>query len=180
MTLPKIIKAGQHLWKQVVHRGHELDDRTNGWLGLVVSAANQALKPDSVISAAAISYFALFSLFPITLLCISIASFILGPLADQQVIVQKLEFIAPALSQLLGDNIYKIIQARGPVTGVAIVGLIWSASTIFYTFTQTLNGIWGKKTTTAGLEKTGCGNFICFSPGRPCSLPGFICRKHGG
>ena len=64
---------------------------------------------------------------------------------DQQLIVQKLEFIAPALGQLLGQNIDEIIQARGPVTGVALVGLIWSASTIFYTLTQTLNGIWGNK-----------------------------------
>jgi len=28
---------------------------------------------------------------------------------------------------------------------IAFVGLIWSASTIFYTLTQTLNGIWGHK-----------------------------------
>lgn len=57
--------------------------------------------------------------------------------------MQKLEFIAPALGQLLGNNnIVEIIQARGPVTGVALVGLIWSASPIFYMLTQTLNNIW--------------------------------------
>ena len=70
---------------------------------------------------------------------ISIASFNLGPLMDQELIVQKLEFIAPALGQWLGQNIDEIIRARGPVTSVALVGLIWSASTIFYTLTQTLN-----------------------------------------
>jgi len=59
--------------------------------------------------------------------------------------VQKLEFIAPALGQLLGKNIDEIVRARGPVTSIALVGLIWSASTIFYTLTQTLNGIWGNK-----------------------------------
>jgi membrane protein len=64
---------------------------------------------------------------------------------DQKFIVQKLEFIAPALGQLLGENIGEIIRARGPVTAIAFVGLIWSASTIFYTLTQTLNEIWGNK-----------------------------------
>ena len=103
------------------------------------------MTPNSAITAAAIAYFALFSLFPLTLLSISIASFTLGPLMDQQLIVQKLEFIAPALGQLLGQNIDEIIQARGPVTGLALIGLIWSASTIFYTLTQTLNEIWGNK-----------------------------------
>ncbi len=64
---------------------------------------------------------------------------------DQYVIIQRLEFIAPALGQLLGRNFDEIIQARGPVTIVALIGLIWSASTIFYTITHTLNNIWENK-----------------------------------
>jgi uncharacterized BrkB/YihY/UPF0761 family membrane protein len=85
----------------------------------LAGAAREALKPESGITAAAIAYFALFSLFPLTLLSISIASFSLGPAIDQQLIIQKLEFIAPALGQLLGQNIDEIIRARGPVTIVA-------------------------------------------------------------
>jgi membrane protein len=112
---------------------------------MLASAAREALKPDSAVTAAAIAYFALFSLFPLTLLSISIASFSLGPLMDQQLIVQKLEFIAPALGQLLGQNIDEIIRARGPVTSVAFVGLIWSSSTLFYMLTGTLNEIWRSK-----------------------------------
>jgi membrane protein len=45
----------------------------------------------------------------------------------------------------LGENINEIIQARGPVTGIALAGLIWSASTIFFTLTRTMNEIWGNK-----------------------------------
>jgi uncharacterized BrkB/YihY/UPF0761 family membrane protein len=36
-----------------------------------------------------------------------------------------LEFIAPALGRLLGQNIDEIIRARGSVTIVALVGLVW-------------------------------------------------------
>ena len=133
------------LWQQGIRSAHRLNEHTRGWLGMLAGAPREALKPGSAITAAAIAYFALFSLFPLTLLSISIASFNLGPLMDQQLIVQKLEFIAPALGQLLGQNIDEIIRARGPVTSVALVGLIWSASTIFYTLTQTLNEIWGNK-----------------------------------
>ena len=133
------------LWQQGIRSAHRLNERTHGWLGMLAGAVGEALKPDSAITAAAIAYFALFSLFPLTLLSISIASFNLGPLMDQQLILQKLEFIAPALGQLLGKNITEIIRTRGPVTSVALVGLIWSASTIFYTLTQTLNKIWSYK-----------------------------------
>jgi len=133
------------VWQQGILCAHELNERTRGWLGILAGAAREALKPSSAITAAAIAYFSLFSLFPLTLLSISIASFNLGTLMDQQLIVQKLEFIAPALGQLLGKNIDEIFRARGPATGVALVGLIWSASTIFYMLTQTLNVIWGNK-----------------------------------
>ena len=133
------------LWKQGIRSAQRLNLRTHGWLGILAGAASETLKPNSTIAAAAIAYFAILSLFPLTLLSISIASFYLGPLMDQQLILQKLEFIAPALSLLLGQNIGEIIRARGPVTIIAVIGLIWSASTMFSTLNQTLNVIWSNK-----------------------------------
>ena len=145
MTSPSMVKLITWLRRQGNRGAKGIDERTSDWLRVLTSAIKETLKPDTAITAAAIAYFSLFSLFPITLLSISIASFRLGPLMDQQLIIQELEFIAPALGQLLGPNIDEIIKARGPISGVALVGLIWSASTIFYTFTHTLNEIWGVK-----------------------------------
>jgi membrane protein len=105
--------------------------------------------------AAAIAYFALLSIFPITLLSISIASFTLGSSINQQLIIQRLEFIAPAMSLLLGKNIDEIIKMRGPVTGAALIGLVWSASTVFYIFTQALNDTWGIKKSRAVWKRRG-------------------------
>jgi membrane protein len=136
-------RTTSQLWQRGMRSAHRLDERTHGWLGMVAGAARQALKPDSSITAAAIAYFAIFSLFPLTLLSVAIASVSLGSLVDQHLIVQRLEFIAPALGQLLGENIDEVIRARGPVTIIAMLGLIWSASTILYVLTGTLNGIWG-------------------------------------
>jgi membrane protein len=155
MTIPRMARTMAELWQHVIHSARRLNEHTHGWLGLLAGAAREVLKPNSAIIAAAIAYFALFSLFPIILLSISIASFNLGPLMDQQLIVQKLEFIAPALGQLLGKNIDEIIRARGPVSGIALVGLIWSASTIFFTLTQTLNKIWGNKRRRAVWKRRG-------------------------
>jgi membrane protein len=129
--------------RKATRRAHQLDERTDEWLGMLAGAAKQTLDPDSGVKAAAIAYFAIFSLFPITLLSVAIASFNLGSVNDQHLVVQRLEFIAPALGQLLGDNIDQIVQARGSVSVIALVGLIWSASTIFYTLTGTMNTIWG-------------------------------------
>ncbi len=145
MTAPKMAGTRSRLWQQGIRSAHRLNERTHGWLGVLAGAARQALEPNSAIMAAAIAYFAIFSIFPLPLLSIAIASFSLGSLTDQHLIVLRLEFIAPALGQLLGKNIDEIILARGPVTIVALVGLVWSASTFFDTLNQTLNGIWGNK-----------------------------------
>ena len=145
MSVAGLAGSVAQLWQQGIRRAHRLDERSHGWLGILASAARDALKPNSAITAAAIAYFAILCLFPLTLLCISIASFYLDPLTNQQFILQKLEFIAPALGQLLGQNLDEIIQARGSVSLVALVGLIWSASSIFTMLNQTLNEIWGNK-----------------------------------
>jgi membrane protein len=145
MAVSRMARTMAQVRQQGIYGAHSLNQRTHGLLGILVCAAREALKPQSAVTAAAIAYFAVFSIFPLTLLSIAIASFSLGSLMDQHLIVQKLEFIAPALSQLLGKNIDEIIRARGPVTGVALVGLIWSASTIFYMLTSSLNEIWGIK-----------------------------------
>ena len=145
VNTPKMAERIALLRQQGFLRQLKLNQHTNGWLGMLAGAAGKALNPDSSITAAAIAYFALFSLFPITILSISIASFSLGPLMDQQIILQRLEFIAPDLGLLLGQNINEIIRTRGPVTGIALVSLVWSASSIFYTLTQTLYDIWGYK-----------------------------------
>ncbi len=69
--------------------------------------------------AGAIAYFALFSLFPFTLLSISVANFNIGTLHGPLCVSsKKLEFVVPGLGQLLGQNIDEIIQGRGPVTVV--------------------------------------------------------------
>jgi membrane protein len=132
-------------WQRGIRSAHRLNERTHGWLGMLAGAARETLKTNSTITAAAIAYFAVFSLFPLTLLSIAVASFSLGSLMDQHLIIQRLEFIVPALGQLLGKNIDEIIRVRGPITIVALVSLIWSASTIFYMLTGTLNEIWGNK-----------------------------------
>jgi membrane protein len=136
--LKQILQSGARLVKQA-------DVLAHGWLGILVNATRDTLKPGASVTAAAIAYFSLFSLFPIILLGIFIASLKWNPLLDAQFIIKRLEFIAPAFGNLLGENIDHITQTRGPVTIISLVGLLWSSSTIFYMLTQTMGEIWGYK-----------------------------------
>ncbi|MBC7877584.1 MAG: YihY/virulence factor BrkB family protein, partial [Anaerolineales bacterium] len=155
MTSRKLPKYMTELWQQVIHAAHALNDRTNGWLGMLGTALKKTLMPDTGVMASSIAYIALFSLFPLILLSISIASFSFGPSIDQQVTIERLEFVAPALGQLLGQNIDAIIRTRGPVTSFALLGLVWSASTIFNTLTYTLSKIWQMRQSRAAWKRRG-------------------------
>ena len=134
----KIIKLQQ----QGMKIARALNERANGLPWVLFNSINKTLLPDTAIMASAIAYISLFSLFPLILLSISLASFSFGSTVNQYETIQQLEFVAPALGQLLGENITQVIRTRGPVTGFALLSLVWSASTIFYTLTHTLNEIW--------------------------------------
>lgn len=155
MKTPPKRAALQSLKQHALRITREADDLSHGWLGVLWTAVQQALKPETGAMAASIAYYALFSLFPLILLSISIASLSLGPDMDQHVIVQRLEFIAPALSQLLGENIDQIVLARGTVSTVALISLIWSGSSVFYTLNHTLNTIWQKRQSRAAWKRRG-------------------------
>jgi membrane protein len=137
---------------QVLHR---LDQHTHGWLGIILTAGRSITKPENSFTAAAIAYFALFSLFPIILVSISIASFNLTPLLSQQAILNRLEFVAPALGNLIGPNIQRVIHSRGPVTVVALISLLWSASNVFNTLDQAMSDLWGQRKKTPMWERRG-------------------------
>jgi membrane protein len=107
-----------------------------------IIASKATFAHETSIIAAAIGYFTLFSLFPLTLITVAIGSLWLDPVRAESEIVTRLEFVAPAFSDLLGANIDQIVMARGPMTGFAFLILLWSASNIFNVFTRTMDRVW--------------------------------------
>ncbi len=106
-------------------------------------ATQTALAPESQLVASSIGYFTLFSVFPLALLVIALASNWLDPILAEERIVAELEFVVPGLDALLGANLENLVQARGPVTGIAVLTLIWSASSAFNVITRAMDRIWG-------------------------------------
>lgn len=120
-----------------------LEEHRHDWPGIVVAALRQTLDPESSLAAAAISYFALFSFFPLLVLTTAIAGTWLEPVLGREEVVRELNFIAPALGYLLERNLQRIVGLQETITGIALVSLLWSSSSIFYVLTRTLDKIWG-------------------------------------
>lgn len=133
----------QKLWRQGYQIVTELLRHGRWWSKVIYRAIHATSQPETALLAAAIGYFTLFSLFPLTLLSVAVASFWVDPAWAENEVVTQLEFVAPAIGDLLGANISGLIRNRGPVSGIALGILLWSGSNIFNQLTRALDAMWG-------------------------------------
>ena len=130
------------VWKRSRGLLNWLREHNQGWLGIILTALRNTLTSESSFAAAAISYFALFSFFPLVLFTSVIATTWLGPLLDRNEIIGQLDLVAPALGLLLENHLQRIVGLEETITGISLVSLLWSSSSIFYVLTRTLDRIW--------------------------------------
>lgn len=130
------------LWQWGETRIIWLNDLTQGWLGIFFWALYNTLSAKSYIAAASLAYFTLFSLFPLILLAVAIASLWLDPQSIEADILLQLEFVAPGIRALLGDNLAQIVEARRTITGLALITFLWGGSNVFWGVTRILDEIW--------------------------------------
>lgn len=136
-------RRGQLTGERIRQAGAELVSAAVRWARLCWRAARTAIAPESQLVASSIGFFTLFSVFPLALLVVALASNWLDPILAEERIVAELEFVVPGLDALLGANLESLVQARGPVTGLAALTLLWSASSAFNVITRAMDRIWG-------------------------------------
>jgi len=93
-------------------------------------------------TAAGLAYYAFFSLFPLLLSVVVAGSFILE---SERVYLQVVEFVIeafPVSREVIESNLRRVLELRGPVGLVGLIGLTWSASSVFTTLVRNINLAW--------------------------------------
>ena len=98
--------------------------------------------------AAALAFYAFFSLFPLLLLFLSVVGYLLDagwPIAIEagQYLVELTGDALPAFGELVSDAIASIQAARGTSGLIGLLGLLWSASGAINQIQVALDQIWG-------------------------------------
>jgi len=97
--------------------------------------------------AAAISYYALLSLFPLLILLVSVVGIFLRSSSLQQDLVDQVLDILPLTQDEGADEVSQAVRAVAgvsvPLTIVGLAGLAWSASAMFGAIRSSLNVAWG-------------------------------------
>jgi len=106
----------------------------------IFGATFRKARHDSVNDlAAAIAFWAFFSIFPLLIGILSLASLILdsGPLQTR--IFEAMTDLLPGSEQLVKDNLEAVVRYRGSMGLVAVLGLFWTASKGFGAITRAIN-----------------------------------------
>ena len=109
---------------------------------LAVRTVQEMIDDDATHMAAAISYYALMSLFPLTLGIISIMSFVLEDAPTQESVTRWVSSFLPGSESLVTANIQGVLAVRGTIGVFALVGLFWAGSAIFGGITRSINRAW--------------------------------------
>lgn len=141
-------------WNEIVWETREslvriwvrLDARSDGWLGVGERSYKGFLQHQGTANAAAIAYYTLFSLFPLTLLLISLGSFVLNSQEAQERALAVVAGYFPAAVELVRTNIERVLELRGTAGAIGVLGLIWSASGLFGGLSRAINRAWDVQT----------------------------------
>ena len=110
---------------------------------LLVRTTKEFIADDATHMAAAISYYALLSLFPMIIGLIALLSFFWQDTAVQDLIISWMSGFLPGAEDFIRDyEIEDLIAVRGPVGAFALIGMFWTASAIFGGITRSINRAW--------------------------------------
>ncbi|MBV8424812.1 MAG: YihY/virulence factor BrkB family protein [Candidatus Eremiobacteraeota bacterium] len=89
--------------------------------------------------AQALAYNAMFAMIPLGLLAIAVFGFVFGSQEGQDLVLSTIDDVAPALHDLLAENLTNAIAVRGISGAIALVALVWSGKNLFQALAFALN-----------------------------------------
>ena len=99
-------------------------------------------KDQGFFMAASISFYALFSIFPLLLFIISVLGFVLESAALQREILEQVFSNLPGIGKFVQANLQAIVAKRGTIGALGLLGLLWSGLGVFDAIENALNRIW--------------------------------------
>lgn len=107
--------------------------------------------------AAALAFFALFSLTPLVLLATAAAGALLPADRLAEELAAGASLYAPGAKDIVRANLDRLVGARHTLGLVGTAGLLWGASNVFSVLTTTLNRVWDAERRRAAWWRRGLG-----------------------
>jgi membrane protein len=128
MEIKKYIQRLEDRIKNIYRRLNKL---SGGILGIVRQTFESFSEQRGSEAAASLAYYAFFSIFPMLLVFIVIGSFFIDRSVVQAQLLEILQGVIPGAQDVVVENIDRVLELRGTVTFIALISLIWSATSVF-------------------------------------------------
>ncbi|KPJ79513.1 MAG: hypothetical protein AMS19_11100, partial [Gemmatimonas sp. SG8_23] len=109
----------------------------------IVSSVRAVMGARDRDSAAAIAFWAFFSIFPLLLLAVGVTGFLFDSAAAQERLRQALDLAIPGSADFVERHVRSAVSLRGALGLVGAVGLLWSASAAIGAVSRTLDRVNG-------------------------------------
>ena len=106
-------------------------------------AVNDFLGKNCPYIAGAISFYALFSFFPLVLAIISVAGFVVGTGPTQAELARDMAEVIPISGDFISQTVEGVVAARAITGVVSVLGLLWAATAAFGAIRKGINAAWG-------------------------------------
>lgn len=117
---------------------------SGGRLNIFKHAAKTFSVTNASQAAAALAYYAIFSLFPLLLLSIVGGSYFVSTEQVYAYVTQLVHRVIPVSTQLIDENLNEVLKSRDAVGILSLITLLWSASGVFTNLAYNINLAWPK------------------------------------
>jgi len=131
----------------------QANDLSGGSLDILRETFQRFNEARASEAAAGMAYYALFSLFPLLLALVAAGSFFLESERAYREVVDLVTQAIPVSRGLIERNIRRVLELRGTVGIVGLIGLLWSATGVFTILANHINRAWPEAETRSFLEK---------------------------
>ena len=127
-------------FKEILQRIYkQADDLSGGVLSIFRTAFQRFSEERGSEAAASLAYYAFFSVFPMLLAFIVVASFFIDRADVQTQLLNMLEGVLPGAEFIVVSNINNVLESRSAVTFVALISLVWSSINVFDILAKNIN-----------------------------------------
>jgi len=137
---------------KVIQIYERVNQRSSGHLAVLVRASLNFSRRRASQAAAGITYYSIFSIFPLLVFMLTA----LSPLVELPIVQNALrDWLAtafPVSLESLLDEVNALLTTQGSVNLIALIGFLWAASGMFNSMLVAINYAWGIDTTRSRLQ----------------------------
>lgn len=117
----------------------------SGFISFIREVIDEFLTDNCPHLAASVSYYLLFSLFPLTLAAVSVLGFLSRSPDVADRVIEAIGDYIPIESEYITNAIEEVVDARAATGAIATLMLLWGGTSVFNAMRKALNAAWGIK-----------------------------------